>query len=102
MTDVGRLAAVTLLALAWAAPAHAQIYSWRDANDRLVLSRTPRPGATLIPSFPEAKSRSVRVTRSVDPQRSWLYDSLISEQAKLNGLRTDLVRAVVQIGSAFN
>src|SRR5712692_8446070 len=102
MTDVGRLAAVTLLALAWAAPARAQIYSWRDANDRLVLSRTPRPGATLIPSFPVARSQSVRATRSVDSKKSWLYDGLIAEHAKLNGLRTDLVRAVVQVESAFN
>jgi soluble lytic murein transglycosylase-like protein len=94
--------AITVLAVLWAIPAHAQIYSWRDATDRLVLSRTPRPGATLIPSYPVAKSRSVRATRAVDPQRSWLYDGLIAEQAKLNGLRVDLVRAVVQIESAFN
>src|SRR5207237_7688900 len=71
-------------------------------NDHLVLSRTPRPGAILIPSFPVAKSASVRTTRAVNVQRSWLYENLIAEHATLNGLRTDLVRAVVQVESAFN
>src|SRR5262249_34150492 len=102
MSRISRWTAITVLAVLWSIPAHAQIYSWRDDNDRLVLSRTPRAGATLIPSYPVATSRSVRATRAVDPQRSWLYDGLIAEHAKLNGLRVDLVRAVVQVESAFN
>ena len=91
-----------LLLVGFAASAPAQIYSWRDGSDRLVLSKTPRPGATLIPSFPVARAKAVRATRSVDPRRSWMYDKLIEEHAQLNGLRTDLVRAVVQVESAFD
>jgi soluble lytic murein transglycosylase-like protein len=100
--SVSRLLGLVLLVGGIAAPAHAQIYSWRDANDRLVLSRTPRAGATVIPSFPVSRTKAVRATRAVDPKRSWLYDNLIAEHAKLNGLRTDLVRAVVQVESAFD
>src|SRR5207248_6290967 len=78
------------------------IYSWRDANGHLVLSRSPRPGASQIPSYPVAKARTVRSTRLADPQPNGEYDELISEHARFHGVRPDLVRAVVQVESAFN
>src|SRR5207247_3257824 len=34
--------------------------------------------------------------------RRSLYDDLIREQSQLNGVRTDLVRAVMQVESGFN
>jgi soluble lytic murein transglycosylase-like protein len=95
--------AVATLCLGLSAPAGAQIYAWRDADGRLVLSRQPIPGATPVPSFPVVKATpQVRTTRFAAVQRAELYDDLISEHAKLHGIRTDLVRAVVQVESAFN
>jgi soluble lytic murein transglycosylase-like protein len=93
-------AAVCLFA---ATPAHAQIYSWRDANGQLVLSNYRHPGAeTPVKSFAVPQTTSVRATRYVTTDRTRQFDDLISEHAHLNGVRTDLVRAVVQVESAFN
>jgi hypothetical protein len=92
----------SLLCLGLAAPASAQIYSWRDANGRLVLSDKPEPGATAIPSYPVAHSEKVRATRYVTADRVRAYDDVIIEHARLNGVRADLIRAVVQVESGFN
>ena len=86
--------------LAVAAPAHAQIYTWRDANGHLVLSNRPAGGAYSTYVVPQAPS--VRVTRPAVPARGGEYDELITEHARLNAVRIDLVRAVVQVESAFN
>jgi len=48
------------------------------------------------------KTVTVRATRFAPSERTRLYDDLIVEHARLNGVRTDLVRAVVQVESAFN
>jgi soluble lytic murein transglycosylase-like protein len=89
--------------MAAAAPASAQIYSWRDANEHLVLSdRRPPGGAESVHSYPVAQTAEVRATRFVAPQRSARYDDLISEHAARDGVRPDLVRAVIQIESGFN
>lgn len=98
-----RIAVVAGAVLALAAPARAQIYSWRDANGNLVLSNHRPPattGATRTYSVPD--SRSVRTTRGTVGRRSRLYDDLIVENARANGVRTDLVRAVVQVESGYN
>jgi soluble lytic murein transglycosylase-like protein len=98
---------MTLAALAgvvmigWAAPARAQIYTWRDANGNLVLSGRPKADVTMR-TYSVARADTVRATRSVVGERSRLYDDLIIEHARLNGVRPDLVRAVVQVESAFN
>jgi soluble lytic murein transglycosylase-like protein len=90
------------LILGWAVPAHAQIYTWRDANGNLVLSnRKPVQGAAEK-SFAVAESQAVRATRYVTSDRSRAYDNLILEHARANGVRADLVRAVMQVESAFN
>ncbi len=86
--------------LAVAAPAHAQIYTWRDANGHLVLSNRPAGGGDSTYVVPQAPS--VRATRPVVAARGREYDELIAEHARLNAVRTDLVRAVVQVESAFN
>jgi soluble lytic murein transglycosylase-like protein len=84
-----------------AAPASAQIYSWRDNNGHLVLSNSrPESGAY---TYAVPRAESVRATRAaVASAPRLLYDDLIVEHAHLNGLRTDLVRAVVQVESAYN
>jgi soluble lytic murein transglycosylase-like protein len=87
-----------------AAPASAQIYSWRDAAGSLVLSNHPRSGgpSTAIPSYPVPEAEKIRATRFAAADRGRLYDDLIAEHARANGVRTDLVKAVVQVESAFN
>ncbi len=44
----------------------------------------------------------MRATRFVAPEKSALYDPLIREHAENFGVRTDLVRAVVQVESGYN
>ncbi len=91
--------AVTLLA-GMASPALAQIYAWRDASGHLVLSDRPQAGDARAYAVPEAQT--VRATRDVPADRAEAYDDLILEHARRNGVRPDLVRAVVQVESGFN
>ena len=93
----------SLLCLGLAAPASAQIYSWTDANGQLVLSDRPQPGTgpRSAPIRSPAQRRSgPRDTSPLD--RVSAYDDVIVEHARLNGVRPDLVRAVVQVESGFN
>lgn len=93
---------LALCLLAAAAPAQAQIYSWRDANGHLVLSNTRPATEAPVKSYAVPKSTAVRATRYAAADRSRLYDDLIDQHSRLNGVRADLVRAVVQVESAFN
>jgi soluble lytic murein transglycosylase-like protein len=96
-----RILALAVL-LGSAAPAQAQIYSWRDANGHLVLSnRRPATGVDTK-SYAVPKAPAVRATRYATPERGRAYDDLISQHAQMNGVRADLVRAVMQVESAFN
>jgi soluble lytic murein transglycosylase-like protein len=97
------LPCLTLLAiLAVAVPAQAQIYSWRDANGNLVVSNIRPADTGSVKSYAVPKASAVRATRYATLERSRMYDDLIAEHARLNGVRTDLVRAVMQVESAFN
>jgi soluble lytic murein transglycosylase-like protein len=91
------LAAVGLLASV--ADGEAQIYSWRDARGQLVLSDKPvGPRATYeVPA-----SRDVRTTRPAAAARAAAYDEFILRHAATHGISPDLVRAVIQVESAFN
>ncbi len=95
-----RMVLAVILCVAAAAPARAQIYSWRDANGNLVLSDRPHDGAELR-TFEVPRASSVRVTRSV-AARSEPYEDLIVGHATMNHIRPDLVRAVIQVESGFN
>jgi hypothetical protein len=106
-----RAAALAALCLTFVpAPAGAQIYSWHDANGHLVLGNTPRPGTgqkvpapgKVVRSYPVLKSDAIRTTNQVTSDRVQMYDGLITEHARLNEVRPDLVRAVVQVESAYN
>lgn len=101
---IGRAHALALLTVvAYALPASAQIYSWRDANGNLVLSNTQRPpDGTPSRAYIVPKAEGVRSTTYVSSDRTQAYDDLIVEHAQLNGVRADLVRAVVQVESAYN
>jgi soluble lytic murein transglycosylase-like protein len=93
------LGALLLLA---STSARAQIHTWRDANGNLVLSDRPRPGEQPVRSFQVPESREIRVTRFVSPERAAAFDGLIALHAGNQGVRRDLVRAVMQVESAFN
>jgi soluble lytic murein transglycosylase-like protein len=89
--------------MSMAAPARAQIYTWRDANGTLVLSNK-RPGAATadLPSYTVPKAEGVRATRSAVAERARAYDDLITEHSRTHGVRAELVRAVMQVESGFN
>ena len=88
--------------LGFTTPAYAQIYSWRDANGHLVLSNRRPATAGDTKSYAVPKAPAVRATRYATAERSRAYDDLISQHAHINGVRADLVRAVMQVESAFN
>ena len=87
-----------------AVPAAAQIYTWRDAQGNLVLSDEPPRGEAVasITTYAVPKAENVRATRFVAVDRVSNYEDLIVEHARLNGVRPALVRAVVQVESAFD
>ena len=91
-----------LLVLAGARPAHAQIFSWVDANGSLVVSNVA-PGTNMgVASYEVPAAEGIRATRFVAPEKSRSYDTLIDEHAERQGVRKDLVRAVIQVESGFN
>lgn len=94
------LAAVIGLGLA--APVQAQIYSWRDSKGNLVLSNRPQPDTAPVRSYAVPKASAVRATRFATAERSRVYDDVIVEHARMHAVRPDLIRAVVQVESAFN
>ena len=94
------MTALSLVAVA--APARAQIYSWRDANGTLVLSNV-RPGSSpRVTSYdvPEAEG-SGRPAPSARPTPD---DSTTSSSSmrRAQVSAKSLVRAVIQVESAFN
>jgi soluble lytic murein transglycosylase-like protein len=80
-----------------ATPVQAQIYSWRDANGVLTLSDRPQNAS--------AQAITVRVGPAAAVPRGSgnpVYEPLIRQHATSQGVRPDLVRAVIQVESAFN
>jgi Transglycosylase SLT domain/Domain of unknown function (DUF4124) len=89
--------------LGWVAPAFAQIYSWRDADGVLVLSDHPRPGEGEMATYTVAGATSLRATKPLpDTAKSHRYDDIVEVHATKHGLSPDLVRAVIQVESAFD
>lgn len=82
-----------------AVPASAQIYSWRDADGRLVLSDRPQAGKGK--AYEVHGATTVRAT-TPPSQRSAPYEAHITEHSRRLGVAEDLVRAVIQVESAFN
>ena len=91
----------TCAALLWPGQADAQIYAWRDANGNLVLSdrRQSTDAKTYaVPDAPALRSTRPIASRGIRER----YDPLVLEHARSQGLRPDLVRAVIQVESGFN
>jgi soluble lytic murein transglycosylase-like protein len=98
-----RFVGLGLLCLGMAAPASAQIYSWRDANGNLVLSnRRQNSAATEVQSYAVPKADSVRATRYAAADKARAYEDIINEHSRNHGVRPALVKAVMQVESAFN
>jgi soluble lytic murein transglycosylase-like protein len=93
------VAATAALIIATPLAARAEIYSWRDATGNLVLSDRPRDGGERT-TYAVGTTGDIRTTRP--SRRNTTYDSIITEHATSHGIRTDLVRAVIQAESAFN
>src|SRR5699024_8937390 len=95
-----RNAAVTA-ALPVGAPvvAHAEIYPWRAASATLVLSDHPRDKAAQTFAVGTSGYRTTRVSTG---RRNTSFDALIEENSTREGVRPDLVHAVIHAESAFN
>ena len=96
------LFAVTCFALLWPTQADAQIYAWRDAAGNLVLSDRKHDGAPVktyeVPDAPAIRSTRPAAERGI----RWQFEPLVQEFSKQQGLRPELVRAVIQVESGFN
>ena len=87
--------------LGCASPVAAQIYSWRDADGRLVLS--DKPNADKSATYEVHGAATVRATTPfVSTKKSAPFEAAIDQHARTQGVAADLVRAVIQVESAFN
>ena len=101
--SVFRSLLIATVVLTWASSASAQIYSWRDTDGSLVVSDKPRVGGGAQTTYEVQGAASVKVTIPLAiSHRSKPYDAAISDQARRQGVAEDLVRAVIQVESAFN
>ncbi len=96
------VAAAFVTVLLWSAPSFAQIYAWRDANGRLVLSDRKLDAAAATFEVPDAPA--VRVTRpAIVPARARdRFEPFVQAHSARHALRPELVRAVIQVESGYN
>jgi len=92
---------IITVVLGVAAPAVAQIYSWRDAEGKLVLSDKPRTGDGVNATYAVHGSATVSSSAG-STSKSAPYEASITEHARRQQVAVDLVRAVIQVESAFN
>lgn len=85
-----------------ASRADAQIYSWRDANGALVLSNVRPDTMDGVDAFEVPDAPGIRATRYASEDGARPFDDLIVRHATRAGVREELVRAVIQVESAFN
>ncbi len=101
MTAVRLTSLALVLAALSSASAEAQIYAWRDAAGQMVLSDQPRTDGGEVQTFAVPRATGLEVTRPPDG-RSARFDPIIDEHSAAQGVSPDLVRAVIQVESAFN
>jgi soluble lytic murein transglycosylase-like protein len=96
--------AISLILLAgWAVPASAQIYSWRDAEGQLVVSDRPRHDQGEMVTYAVPRAAAIRATTPADTtSKSAAFDDYIEVHSADQGVPPELVRAVIQVESAFN
>ena len=101
--SVFRSLLICTVVLCTASPAVAQIYSWRDADGKLVLSDKPRGDKGTQTTYAVHGAQTVKATIPLAiSHKSKPYDATISAHARRQGVAEDLVRAVIQVESAFN
>ena len=90
---------VTIVLVGSAGTAEAQIYTWRNADGVLVFSDTPRTPAvaTVVRG-----TTAVRATHAAPPVPGQNLGAIILREATRQGVRPELVRAVIQVESAFD
>jgi len=94
---------ILTVVLTTAVPAAAQIYSWRDADGKLVLSNRPRSDHGRESTYEVHGASAFRATTPATvARRSAPFEAAIVEHAQRHGVAVDLVRAVIQVESAFN
>jgi len=92
-----------LLTVVTPAVAQAQLYSWKDASGRLIISDTPKdPSARTYSVAYVGASYGVTKGSTAPKRRITEFDDLIVEHATQHSLHPDFVRAVIQAESAFN
>ena len=109
MTGLGRtIVWATAAILLCAADASAQIFMGRDAAGTVVLSDRPLDTDVVTYAVQRSGYRATRATAAATgvsaavPDSVSLYDELIERHAADQGVRPDLVRAVIQVESGFN
>jgi soluble lytic murein transglycosylase-like protein len=101
--SVPRSLLITLFCTALASPAAAQIYSWRDADGKLVLSDAPKADKAGITTYAVHSAASVRATTPfTSTGKSAPFEASIVQHSRQQKVAADLVRAVIQVESAFN
>ena len=96
---VSRCLLITLFCTAIASPAAAQIYSWRGSDGKLILSDKPRAdGSTTY----EVHGSSTVSATTPSTGKSAPFERSIVEHSRRQRVAADLVRAVIQVESAFN
>ncbi len=93
-------AAVVVVTLGGSATAHAQIFTWREADGVLVVSGTPRRPDIIAVAVRGATA--IRATRAARPPNGQDFSAIILREATRHGVRPELVRAVIQVESAFD
>ncbi len=95
---------VAIVTLAFAGPAEAQFhYFWKDANGGIHWSDRLPQGTRQFQMYPVAgASQRIRTTRPPSADYVGQFDDLIKQYALVNGVRADLVRAVIQVESGFD
>jgi soluble lytic murein transglycosylase-like protein len=104
---LARALVIAAIAVALApAAASAQIYAWRDAKGTLVLSdrKLEEPAAVYeVPDTPAAIGvPAYRTTKPISPSAAGPFEPYVLEFAARESLRPELVRAVIQVESAYN
>jgi hypothetical protein len=93
-----------VLVCLWGTPAEAQIYALRDESGVLTLS--DKPLGEGAQAYAVAGASGFRTTVPSDGSRIGVrpsvWDEVIDERAAAHGVRPELVRAVIQVESAFN
>ena len=99
-TVVAVAAAVVVVTLGGSATADAQIFTWREADGVLVVSDTPR--TPDLAAVAVRGATAIRATRAARPPTGQDFFAIILREATRHAVRPELVRAVIQVESAFD